>query len=65
MQKVKEVTNKEEPRPTIKKSELSYVELLQLARTHKARGEEKEARQFYALLVQGLRPDNASAELQI
>jgi hypothetical protein len=40
-------------------------ELLQLARTHKARGQQQEAEQFYALLVQILRPDHAMAELQI
>jgi hypothetical protein len=41
------------------------MELLKLARIHSERGQKEEAEQFYAALVQVLRPQHFAAELQI
>ncbi len=41
------------------------IELLTMARIHKARGQEDQAAQFYAALVQVLRPETALSELKI
>jgi len=41
------------------------MELLKLARIHRERGQQEESDEFYAALVQVLRPDHATAELQI
>jgi hypothetical protein len=41
------------------------MELLKMARIYQERGQKEEAEQFYAALVQVLRPDDALAELQI
>jgi hypothetical protein len=65
MQQVIGLAATKESCPTTDGDEQDCIELLKLARSHKARGEEKEAEQFYALLVQVLRPDHALAELQI
>jgi len=41
------------------------MELLKMARIHRERGQKEESEQFYAALVQVLRPEHAAAELQI
>jgi len=45
--------------------EQDCFELLKMARIHKRLGQEAESEQFYAALVQVLRPDHAQAELKI
>ena len=45
--------------------EQDCMELLKMARIHRERGQKEESEQFYAALVQVLRPEHASAELQI
>jgi hypothetical protein len=65
MDRVKGLEKVSEESSAALETETNCMELLKMARIHRERGQREASEQFYAALVQILRPDDAQAELQI
>lgn len=65
MNKVRELENTDMEQSDSVEAGHNCMELLKMARIHRERGQKQESEQFYAALVQVLRPDTQAAELQI
>ena len=65
MNKVMELENTDKQPSSSVEGAHNCMELLKMARIHRERGQKQESEQFYAALVQVLRPDTAVSELQI